>query len=162
MKHTSNKTSCGGIRNWLTEAVVFRWDIPGRVWRHIDQCPRCQRRAMRNARLATAMRLLNTQPQPMKLLLMANCQVLNHLSRSVRQLPQAELLRTQLPKPSWRYKAVVYMQAVSNAAACVLILTMARIGFLSSVAQIQNDSRHVVEQYCKNIDKQASGDDLPV
>lgn len=150
---------CGRLQQRLTEYLVDRLDLPGRMRRHIEQCPRCRRRAITHARVGLALRLIRTQPHSMNLLLEANRRAIAMLQRGVRELPQAQSLRTKLPRAPWRIRLAAVAQAAASAATCLTVLLAARAGVLSSLTRLQEDGRHAAEAYCSRLD-QAAGENL--
>jgi len=157
MTQINKTTRCGRMRQWLTDFAVDRIDLPAWMRRHIDQCPNCRRRTMRYARAGVALRLVRTQPHPMGLLLEANRRTITMLRRDVRELPQADALRTRLPRASWACRLSSITQSLTAAATCLLVLLAVRVGILSSITKAHDAGQQAMEQYCRMIDD-AAGD----
>jgi hypothetical protein len=140
------------LRDWLTD-FVGQVDLPGRIRRHVEQCPRCQRRLGRHAKLVLAMQLLKTQPHPMALLLEANRRTMAYLQRSVRELPRARRLQTRLPGPSIWSRVTAVTQSALSAAACLLVLLAVRMVIDSSISKVEKGSVQTVKHLQSYIDE---------
>ncbi|RPI64170.1 MAG: hypothetical protein EHM48_01285 [Planctomycetaceae bacterium] len=160
MKDADKTIPCGSVRRWLADTMNERFDIAGRLRRHVEQCPRCRERMMRNARLRLAMQLLKAQPQPMNLLLECNRLAIACLKRDVRELPLARNLRTCLPKVPLRVRLTAQFQAVTSAAACLLVLLLARMATISMADKVHDQSKQAMEQYCRHIEEATDSHDL--
>lgn len=144
------------LREWLTDLVADHMDLSPRLRRHVEQCPRCQRRLGRYARVGLAMRVLRSQPHPMGLLLAANRRTIVHLQRSVRELPAARRLRTQLPKASLWTRMTNVTHSTLSAAACLLVLLAARTSVISSIDKAERGSEQAAKHLHGYIDEFAS------
>ena len=145
------------LREWLTDLAADHVGISSRLRRHVEQCPRCQRRLGRYARLGLAMQVLKSQPHPMGLLLSANRRTMAYLQRSVRELPAARRLQTQLPKASLWTRLSNVTRSTLSAAACLLVLLAARTNLLSSIDKAQQGSAQAAKHLHGYIDDFASG-----
>ena len=141
------KESCGPARRGLLEALIDRLGVSLALRRHMESCPRCQRRASRAARLSLALVMLRTQAHGGDLLLRANRKAIAMLKRNVRDLPQAERLRTVLPRPKLHQRLLASGQSVLNAAACVIVLLLLRAGVISSMTKVHDEGKQVLHQY---------------
>ena len=98
------------------------------------------------AKTDLALCLLKAQPHRLDLLMRANKRALAMVTRTARDSTQAEAICHMLPKPTamdWMRK---YAQAAANAAACLLVLVLVRVGFTSSVSRFQRNSEQAVRQ----------------
>ena len=158
MTEAQTTTRCAGLRGYLADLLIDRMDLGGRLMRHIEQCPRCQARARQYARVGLAMRLVKSQPHSMGLLLEANRRTIALFQRDVRELPKACALRTQLPARPLRSRLAAFSQALASAAACLVVLLVARTGILSSMDRLHADGKGAAEAYCRLVDQAADGD----
>jgi anti-sigma factor RsiW len=140
------------LREWMADLVAARLDLPGRLQRHIEQCPRCQRRVGRYARVGLAMQLIRSQPHSMSLLLQANRRTMAFLQRNVRELPAALRLQTQLPRASLWMRVTNVTQSTLSAAACLLVLLAARTSILSSIDKAEQGSAQTAKHLHGYID----------
>jgi hypothetical protein len=141
------------LREWLADLLTGPLDMPMRLQRHIEQCPRCQRRVGRYARLGLAMRMIKSQSHPMGLLLQANRRTMAYLQRSIRELPAARGIQTQLPKASLRIRLTNVTQSVFSAAACLLVLLAVRANILSSLGEVQRESVQTAKHLHAHLDE---------
>jgi anti-sigma factor RsiW len=142
------KNKCSQTRNALAKAVAKHLSFnSGWLQEHIANCPRCQQRLSRVGRVSVALSLLKSQPHALDLLKRANAQAINVLKHGLREAPKAEKLREIRPEPKWfvRYSRVV--QPVANAAACILILVLLKLGVFSSMDNIQRHGNSAVKHY---------------
>lgn len=155
-KRQSGKGRCGDLVQRLVEAFEGRWEVPS-AWvdRHVASCPRCQRRLRGAGRLSLAMSLLRCQPHRSDLLMRANSQAIRMLQREVRSSEKAQQLRHQLPKGGLLTAMGRYSQGVTNAAACLAILVLLRVGLLSSIDTFQRQGRQAMhDYYSRNLDEE--------
>ena len=126
---------CDGVRTRLLGLL----GVSGGVWpdwllRHIANCPRCRRRMQAISRADLAMALLKAQPCKPDLLMRANKRALAMLKRDARNTTEAQAACHMLPKPSAFVRARKYFQPIVNAAACLVVVALVRVGITSSAA----------------------------
>ena len=141
------------LREWLTDLAGDHPELPARLQRHVEQCPRCRRRVGQHARVGLAMRMVKSQTHPMALLLQANRRTMAYLQRSVRELPAARKLQTQLPRASLRARLANLTQSTLSAAACLLLLLAVRTSILSSVDRVEQGSQQAVKHLQSYLDE---------
>ena len=145
MATSNGKSRCARARQRMIETLNDRpaaWLLP-----HVADCPRCRRLLLGRSRIDLGLLLLKSQPHRSDLLMRANCRATAVLSRRLRDLPKARMLRRAMPRPSLRQRMGGYTQAVVNAAACLIVLLLMRMGIFSSVARLHDEGARVVEQY---------------
>lgn len=152
---------CKNVRQRLREALAQRLmlDAPW-LQNHLRQCPRCQRRLRGFSRVFLALSLLKAEIHPLDLLMRANAQALGVLQQNVRHLPQAERLRRKLPQVKFMDRIGVYLGSVGNAAACIGILLLLRLGIFSSMEKLQKEGQKGMRQYYSYQLKQAGLQDM--
>jgi hypothetical protein len=69
------------------------------------------------------------------------------LKHSLREEPEAENLKTKLPKPDPSDKLLGYVRSFANTAACITILLLMKTGVLSSMKQFQSTGQKGIRQY---------------
>jgi hypothetical protein len=141
------------LREWLSDLAGDHPNLPARLQRHVEQCPKCRRRVGQHARLGQALRMVKSQPYPMALLLQANRKTMAHLQRRVRELPAARKLQTQLPRPSLRIRLANLTHSPLSAAACLLMLLAMRTSILSSADRVEKGSQQTVKHLQSYIDE---------
>jgi len=153
-KNTNNK--CRQIRAWLHKAISSRLGLSqgGRltvdadwVQNHIANCPRCRRRIVSAGRVNLALSVMKSQPHKLDLLMRANTQAIGVLKHSLRRAPKACKLKAMLPKPKLLERCGKYAHPAANAAACIAILLLMKIGVFSSMDKFQTEGQKVVKQY---------------
>lgn len=75
------------------------------------------------------------------------------LRRSVRELPAARRLQTQLPRASLVMRLANITQSTASAAACLLVLLAVRTSILSSLDQVEQESVRTVQHLHGYIDE---------
>lgn len=115
-----------GVREQMDQAT-------SRLGQHVAHCPRCRRRLRRMGRLRLAMRLLRAEPRPADLLQKANATALEMLQRPIRTARQAQRVRNARdPRPRLRLVVQRHTSSALAAAACLLVLVLARFGLLNT------------------------------
>lgn len=114
---------------------------------HAATCPRCQRRLLKVQRAETALTLLLTQPLSPGLLQKANRRALNVLKHDLRESAPAERLRTVEVRPDWTSRHRRALDFAFNAAACLAVMVLLRTSVFSSMKEIEDDGRCVVQNY---------------
>ncbi len=152
------KNKCRTIRQWLPESFGHSSDPrPGWLIGHVAKCPRCQKRMNGYARVALGMSLLKSQSHKIDLLSSANQQAIKYLKRNLRDMPKAMALKQARPKSSPLNFVRTYTQAVVNAAACVAILFLMKIGIYSTFDKVQSKGQGIVmNQYDKHLGEDSS------
>jgi len=129
---------------------------------HITQCPRCRRRIGGFNRVALGISLIKIQPHQRDLLKRANQQAINVLQHSLRSLPQANFLRQKQSAPSFWKRLAKYTHSISNAAACLLLLLLMRIGIFSGMEKFQSTGEKAIRQhYVLNLGEDLTDDIFP-
>ncbi|MCF7957608.1 MAG: hypothetical protein K9M57_04075 [Phycisphaerae bacterium] len=147
------KNKCRQTREWLSESV----DHPpqgksGWLIGHIAQCPRCQKRMSGYARISLGLSLMKSQPHDINLMSNANQQAIKYLKRNLRDVPKANELKHAKPKNNPLNCIRTYSQAIVNAAACVTILFLMKIGVYSTFDKVQTKGQNIVmTQYDKHL-----------
>lgn len=139
MIHPKIKNKCKKIRNRLTSAP---WLIS-----HIADCPRCQKRLARLARVDIALSLLKAQPHSLNLLMNANTKAIDVLKHSLRNAPKAARLRKSRPEPNWFQRTSKPVSSILNAAACIMVIVLLKTGMFESMANLQSQGKDFVEEY---------------
>jgi len=151
MNPREKKNLCKKLRLSLVRLLDNRFRLQtGWIQNHIANCPRCRARLIGYSRLEMAFGLLKSQPHSLELLQHANCQALSVLQHSLRQAPQAQFLREVLPKPKWYQRLLKYTHSLGNAAACLTILFLMRIGIFSSMNEFHREGEKAVKQYYRH------------
>ena len=148
MKTIKANNKCRQIRAWLYKAVSSRIG-PNADWvqSHIANCPRCQQRLASVGKVNLALSIIKSQPHKLDLLMRTNAQAIGVLKHSLRQAPKAQKLRTMLPEPKLLERWGKYTHPAANAAACILILLLMKIGVFSSMDKFQTEGQKVIKQY---------------
>lgn len=142
------KNKCSQTRDAIAKALAKRLNFnSGWLQKHIANCPRCQRRLSRIGRVNIALALLKSQPHALDLLKRANAQAINVLKHSLRNAPKAEKLKDIRPEPKWFIRYTSVAQPVVNAAACILVLVLLKMGVFSSMDNIQRHGNSAVQHY---------------
>lgn len=133
------KNKCRKIRHRLTSAP---WLLS-----HIADCPRCQKRLARLARVDIALSLLKAQPHSLNLLMNANTKAIDVLKHSLRNAPKAARLRKSRPEPNWFQRTSKPAHSILNAAACILVVLLVKTGAYASMTNLQSEGKDFVEEY---------------
>ena len=133
------KSKCRKIRSRLTGAP---WLIS-----HIADCPRCQKRLARFAKVDVALSLLKAQPHSLNLLMNANTKAIDVLKHSLRNAPKAARLRESRPEPNWFQRTSKPAHSILNAAACILVILLVKTGAYASMTNLQSEGKDFVEEY---------------
>jgi hypothetical protein len=139
---------CRKIRGWLSELVSVRTGFSADwVQNHIATCPRCQRRFAGFGKVMLAFSVIKAQPHNLDLLMRANTQAIGVLKHGLRNAPRAAKLRKMLPEPKILERCGKYERPFVNAAACIAVLVLMKIGVFSSMAGLQTRGQQVVKHY---------------
>ena len=141
-------TKCRKIRKRLAEAFTagFRFEADW-VQDHIASCPKCQRRFAAIGRVNLALQALKSQTQSIDLLMRANCQAIGVLKRTLRNAPKAEGLKHALPEPRMLEKCTACSRPLINAAACIAIVLLIKVGVFNSITRFQNQGQKAMKAY---------------
>jgi len=143
---TGNK--CRQIRARLYKAISSRISFDANwVQNHIAGCSRCQRRLAYAGKVKLALSMIKSQPHKLELLMRANTQAIGVLKHSLRRGPKAEKLKTMLPEPKLLERLSKYKHSAVNAAACIAIVLLMKIGIFSSMDRFQTEGEKIVKQY---------------
>lgn len=151
---------CRRIRSLLYVAASKRFG-PDAGWfqKHISACPRCRRRLVASRKVDLAISLVKTQPHKLDLLARANSSAISVLKHSLRSEPEASDLKTKLPEPKLLEMFRGCGRSATNAAACLAILLLMKIGVLSSMNQVHSTGQKGMEQYyARRIGEDLAGD----
>jgi hypothetical protein len=162
---------CMLIRRRLFEdAVASRWRLAiGKagidfeapwVQRHISTCPRCQRRFARTGKVQLALSLLRCSPMALGLLGKANAKAVAVLRRDVREVPEASALKTAVAGPTLFERVRQCKGALTQMAACLAIIGLAKIGLFSSVQSAQTMGRQAMHGYYADRGGQSLADEV--
>ena len=148
MKTIKANNKCRQIRAWLYKAISSRigFDVDW-VQNHIANCPRCQRRFASIGKVNLALSIVRAQPHNLDLLMRANAQAIGVLKHSLRSLPKAQRLKAMLPEPKLLERWGKYAHSAVNAAACIAILLLMKIGIFSSMDKFQTQGQKIVSCY---------------
>ena len=148
MAKTRTDNKCRRIRTLLYTAASKRLG-PDADWfqNHVAGCPRCQRRLAASHKVDLALSLVKNQPHNLDLLARANSRAIAVLKHSLRAEPEADNLKRKLPEPKLREMFRRSGRSVANAAACVAILLLMKIGVLSSMDQFHSTGCKGIRQY---------------
>jgi hypothetical protein len=156
MMNKNNK--CRSLKQWLLEIIGNRFSIDADwIQDHIANCPKCRRRVLHLGKVEVALSLLKTQPHQLDLLSRANTQALGILKHSLRNAPKAGKLKTMQPEPGFAERYGKYVRPSANAAACLAILILAKIGVFESMQRFDKEGQKVVRQYyATHLDKETT------
>ncbi len=148
MARTRMINNCRRLRIVLYAAANKRFG-PDAGWfqKHISGCPRCQQRLVAYRRVDLALSLAKTQPHKPDLLARANARAIAVLKHSLRAEPEAENLKTKLPEAKFPEMFRGCWRSFANAAACVAIVLLMKIGVLSSMDQFNSTGQNSIKQY---------------
>lgn len=136
----------GWVRQ-MRESLLYRLED------HIATCPKCQKRLVKVQRAETALKLLMTQPLAPDLLQKANASALQVLKKDLRDTAPAEALRNVQVRPDWTNRHRRVLETAFSAAACLAVLVLLRTGVFSSMNEIEDDGRAIVQNYyAKHLD----------
>lgn len=138
----------GRLRRGLLEALVNgQGRCTARLARHIRTCPHCRRRLRRIGRAELALSLLRTEARPRDLVSAANRQALEMLRASIRSAPKAAPLREVTARPPLGPRVLAAFEPLTRAAACLLVLCLARFGLFESMDTFQARGRKALRDY---------------
>lgn len=161
MKSKNTNKKCRQIRSWLHKAISSRLGLDADwVQKHIANCSRCQRRIVSAGRVNLALSVMKSQPHKLDLLMRANAQAIGVLKHSLQRAPKACKLKTMLPKPKLLERWGKYAHPAANAAACIAILLLMKIGVFSSMDKFQTEGQKVVKQYYASHAGQEMADEI--
>jgi hypothetical protein len=147
-KLKDEKKFCKRIAGRFYQAINSRFGLEaGWVQKHISQCPRCQERLASLGRVNLAFSLLRSQPHRADLMMLANSRAISVLKHSLRYSLKAKKLKKLKPEPKMLDKISRYQSPVVNAAACIAILLLMKVGFLNSAEKVQNEGRSILKGY---------------
>ena len=147
-KNKAKNNKCIRIASWLYRAVNSRFGLEAAwVQNHISQCPRCQMRLASLGRVNLAFSLLRSQPHGIDLLMRANSRAISVLKHSLRYSIKAKKLKKIKPEPNVLDKLNKYHGPFVNAAACIAILLLMKVGFMNSAEKVQNEGRSILKGY---------------
>ena len=139
---------CKNLWDRMADMMEARLGSPsGWLNQHVATCPRCRKRLAGFGSVRLAMILLKSQPHSTDLLMRANRRAMAMLKCSTRQTTTAEALKFVLPRPSVWQRLGKYTQAVTSAAACLLILMLVRVDVLSTALRFRDRSQQFVQQH---------------
>lgn len=151
------KNKCKLIRAWLYKegysqnknSGLFKPTIMNQDWvqSHIVNCSRCQNRIAQLGKVALAFSTVKSQPHNLNLLMRANTQTIRVLRHSLRYTPKAAKLKTMLPEPKLLEKYSKYAHPAANAAACIAMVVLMKIGIFSTMDKFQTEGQRLVKQY---------------
>jgi hypothetical protein len=153
MENTHKNTVCRSMRLWLRHIIGGRFSIEaGWIQDHLAHCPRCRERILPLGRVEMAMSLLKTQPHQLDLLMRANTKAIGMLKHSLRNAPKADKLKGARPEPTFAERYGKYVRPTANAAACLALLVLAKIGIFESMKRFDQESQKTIHQYyAKNV-----------
>lgn len=148
MKSANKNNKCRQIRTWLYEVLGSRFG-PRANWiqGHIANCPRCRQRLVSASKVNLALSIVKSQPHNLDLLMRANTQAIGVLKHSLRHVPKALKLKAARPEPKLTARWRKYAHPAANAAACIAILLLMKIGVFSSMDKVQTKGQKVMKQY---------------
>lgn len=120
------------------------------IQRHIAVCPRCQRRFAHVGRVQVALSLLRSRPMDLSLLGRANAKAISSLQHGVREVAKARALRVITPEPTLLERIRPWRGSLSQAAACLALVTLGKIGVFSSFQSAQTAGQRVMRDYYTN------------
>ncbi len=117
------------------------------VQAHVARCSRCQRRFSAYGRVQLGLSLIKSEVHSLDLLSRANAATLGVLKHSPRDAPQAEHLKSALPRPRLMERLSLLSQPILQTAACAAILLLSKVGLYSSIENAQKQGQRAVRQY---------------
>ena len=151
---------CRRIRTLLYAAAYKRFG-PDAGWfqSHVAGCPRCRRRLAAYRKVDLAFSLVKNQSHKLDLLSRANARAVAVLKHSLRTQPEARKLKAKSPEPKLLEMFRGCGRSVANAAACVAVLLLMKIGVLSSMNQFHSTGQKSMKQYyAKRIGEDLAGE----
>lgn len=153
-RRPNHRDVCGDVARRVGSWLAGRVDLPGRLRRHVRQCPACRRRVAGAGRLRVAMALLKSARHDRDLLMRANRRTVAALSCELRADPAAERLRHQRPRTPLRLRLARYGQVIPHAAACLLIALLLRAGTLVERHDLTAAGREMLrDHYARRLDE---------
>lgn len=148
---------CRHVRRWYL-VVLSRRLGPDAAWvqRHLAACPRCRRRVAGWRKVDLALSIVKSQPHHLDLLRQANASTLKMLTHTLRDASQAKELAGAQSEPSFLERSGSYRHWATHAAACFVILFLAKSGLFASFDRLSTGSENLVRQYYTS----HAGDDL--
>jgi hypothetical protein len=107
-----------------------------------------------------ALRIIQSQPQPLDLLMRANTAAVRMLNHPLRDAAHERRLDQSKPEPSLLQRWRKYENNVTNVAACVAILLLTKAGLFSSFDSARTEGRQAMKQYCATQAGQEIADEL--
>ena len=160
MKSMKEK-KCRGVRQRIFDALTSRLSLNADwVQSHIANCPRCQRRLCATGRVDLAFTLLKSESHSLGLLMRANSQAIGVLKHSLRNTDRAEMLKTVIPMPKLYERCKKYQSSVLNAAACIVIMAMFKVGIFKGIEAFKETGDAVVKNYYVNNAGQDISDEI--
>ncbi len=148
---------CRRLRQRCLMALATRLGPDARwVQRHLDNCPRCRRRMAGWRRVELAFSALKSQSHGLDLLRQANSSAVKMLAHDLREAAQAEQLARVQAEPTFLERSLRYRRWATNAAACFILLILAKSGLFSSLDRFNHGS----EKFVRNYYASQAGDDL--
>lgn len=148
MKNNKPNSTYVQFKQWFS-SILSRCLGPQAQWvaNHAAHCPRCQKRLAGLGRVNLALTLIKSQPHTLQLLAKANTQAIGVLKNAVRQLPQAQMLKTKKPEPALIMRLTKYAHSAVNVAACLAVMVLMKVGIFSSIQRIDHDGSQIVQKY---------------
>jgi hypothetical protein len=161
MTSSKRKNICTKIKTRLYESVSCRIG-PGADWvqKHIADCPKCRCRLASLSRVDLALSMIKAQPHNLDLLMRANEKAIGVLKHGLRHQPKAQKLKTARPEPKFSEKCGRYARSGANAAACIAILFLTKMGIFGSMEKFQSEGQEVMKQYYANQVGQDMSDEI--
>jgi len=140
--------ACKRLRARLAKSLS-RGVGPDARWvrRHVANCPRCRRRLVAIGRVDLALRIVQSQTQPLDLLMRANTAAVRMLNHSLRDAAHERRLDESRPEPSLLQRCRKYENSTVNVAACVAILLLTKAGLFSSFHNARTEGHQAMKQY---------------
>ncbi len=135
-------------RQWLAAAAHQRLG-PGAAWvqRHAARCPRCQQRLATMAQVDLALSVVRAQPHRLDLLMRANTCAVRMLSRQLREDARSQGLGQAEHESGVLEQRGRYRGTLTNVAACLAVLFLAKTGIFSSFDKANTRGQAVMKQY---------------
>lgn len=155
MQRADHYNPCKAVRRrpGLWDSLKER--IQMRLMDHVATCPRCQKRLAMANRVQLAFDLIKSQPQSPDLLATANQKATGVLKHSLRTAPKSDMLRRSVQDQHWIDKKRSSFEWLLNAAACLCVMVMVRMGITDSLTDIRRQGETAVHNYyARNLDRQ--------
>ena len=117
------------------------------VQAHVARCSRCQRRFSAYGRVQLGLSLIKSEVHSLDLLSKANAATLGVLKHSLRDAPQAQQLKSALPRPKFLERLTIASHPILQTAACAAILLLSKAGLYSSIEHTQKQGQRAVRHY---------------